>query len=1406
MTAPYHTRLLTGFEYFTRAVALVVFLVGASVILGWLLDVEPLKSVLPGLTAMNPGGTALAFLLAGISLWERATPAGRLRPIGTACAGAVLVIALMRVGGYVFEWDGGPDQMLFRPQLDADIFRTGYANRMAPNTAAALVAVGVALMLLDARIPRGIWTAQLLAIASAFIALLAILGYAYSALVLTGVEQYIPMSLNTAVTLAIVNVGILGARPDRGLMAVVTSAGSGGVMARRLLPAAVLIPALVGWLQWLGQRWELMEPVTGLSLFVLTTTVIFTTLIWWNAASMNRADRERRRAERRLAVQYTATRVLAESPRPADAIPKILQDLCESLNWEVGVMWRVDADTGRLVCTEVWHDRESRVGEFADLCRRTTFLPGSGLPGRVWVSGQPAWIPDVTLDLNFPRSQSAAREGLHAAFGFPIVVGPDTLGVMEFFSRTIEQPDDHLLQMLGAIGSQIGQFLKRKQAEEEVIYERHLLHSLLDSIPDSVYYKDEHGHFIRISKALAARLGLTDPAQALGKTDFDFFTEEHARPAFEDEQEVMRSGRPVLGKVEKETWTDGRERWVLTTKMPLRDPDGTIVGTYGLSRDITDWKRAEEALRRSEERFTLAVRGSNDGLWDWNVRTGEMYYSPRYKELLGYADHEVANVFDSFASRLHPEDRERALGALRDHLERRTPYDVEYRLQTKDGGYRWFHARGQAVWDEAGTAKRMAGSISDITARKRAEQELMHARDAAEAATRAKSEFLANMSHEIRTPLNGIIGMTELTLDTDLSPEQRQYLGLVKTSADHLLTVINDILDFSKIEAGKLDLEAIDFNLRETLDDTIATLAVRAHKKGLELADHIAADVPDALVGDPHRLRQVLVNLIGNAIKFTAEGEVVLHVEVAEDRGQRTEDRRQTDGNGVGPIPSESSTQTSATSVLLHFAVSDTGIGIAPEQQKKLFQAFSQADTSTTRKYGGTGLGLAISARLIELMGGRVWLESEVGKGSTFHFTARFGVAQRPAARPGPTEPARLQGLSVLVVDDNATNRLILREMLTNWGMRPTAVESGPAALTALERARAAGEPFALVLLDGMMPEMDGFTLAERIQQEPGLVGAALMMLSSAGRREDAARCRQLGVAAYLTKPVRQSTLLDSILTALGQSKPAEEQAEPAIQPARSDNGRPLRILLADDNPVNQKLGVSLLVRRGHTVAVAGNGREALDALDRQPFDVVLMDVQMPEVDGFEATAAIRRREAGTGGHVPIVAMTAHAMKGDRERCLAAGMDAYISKPIRAEELYAVLGDLAPAPPADSADGPPEPGQVVDWDEAIGRLGGDRELLRELAGTFLDQAPRWMDAIRQALDRRDAGQLKAAAHPLKGSLGTFAAKAAADAALRLETLGREGDLAGGREALDGLEREMARLTPVLAAFATGVSP
>jgi two-component system, sensor histidine kinase and response regulator len=673
-----------------------------------------------------------------------------------------------------------------------------------------------------------------------------------------------------------------------------------------------------------------------------------------------------------------------------------------------------------------------------------------------------------------------------------------------------------------------------------------------------------------------------------------------------------------------------------------------------LRNDIVEREHAQEALRTNEEQFRQLVENIREVFY---ILTPDpprhTYVSPAYDDIWGTSRQVLYDRPGAWMDAVHPDDRE-SMGELFARSLQGHPVELDFRIVRPDRAIRWIQARSFPVLDSSGKFVRLVGVAEDVTEQRRVLDEIRAAQEAAEAASRVKSEFLANMSHEIRTPMNGIQGMIELVLDTDLSHEQLEYMNMARFSAESLLTLLNDILDYSKIEAGKLEIDSIDFKLRDCLGDAIKMLSLRAHEKGLELACDVGAAVPDELIGDPGRVRQVMINLIGNAIKFTEKGEVVARVEIASVSDQEAE---------------------------LHFTVSDTGIGIPAEKQKGVFEAFRQADNSMTRKYGGTGLGLSISARLVEMIGGRIWLESEPGRGSRFHFTVKTKLQKSATARPVPCDHRTLRNLPALIVDDNATNRQILVKLLLGWEMRSTAVASCAEAITCMDAAFAAGGKFSVVLLDGQMPDMDGFTLASHIQKNPHWTPTTMVMLTSAGRRGDAARCRQVGIAAYVPKPIKEFELLETLLTSLGEPARGGGSAALVTRHLLRDNRKRLRVLLAEDNVVNQMLAVRLLEKRGHEVTVAANGELALAELAKKSFDVVLMDIQMPKMDGLVATRAIRAAEEKTGEHLPVIAITAHAMKGDEERFRDEGMDAYLSKPINSQELFATIEKMCqPAP------------------------------------------------------------------------------------------------------------------------------
>jgi PAS domain S-box-containing protein len=791
-------------------------------------------------------------------------------------------------------------------------------------------------------------------------------------------------------------------------------------------------------------------------------------------------------------------------------------------------------------------------------------------------------------------------------------------------------------------------------------------------------------------------------------------------------------------------------------------------------------RQASEAVQESESRLKAITDSAQDAILMMAPNGHISYWNPAAERIFGYtADEAIGrNLHELLVPERYLEAHRAAFpGFQQSGVGAAIGKTLELHAIRKDGTEINVSLSLSAVYLQQ--AWHATGILRDTTDKKHAEEELLRAKDAAESANRLKSEFLANMSHEIRTPMNGVIGMTELLMDTELSLEQREFVHAVKSSAEALMAIINDILDFSKIEARKLDIESIDFNLRDSLGDILHTLTHRAEEKRLELAFHVPPDVPDAVIGDPGRLRQIIVNLVGNAIKFTDKGEVVVSVTASE--------------------PAQDET-------FLHFTVTDTGIGIAIEKQQGIFESFAQADASTTRRYGGTGLGLTISARLVDLMGGRIWMVSEPGKGSAFHFVVRLGVRRGAPVRRVPEKLSNLENLPVLVVDDNATNRRILEEMLKNWRMRPSLADSGKTALEMMAGAEERGTPYRLLLLDINMPLMDGFELAERIRAQPAWDGSAIVVLTSSGMRGDSARCRDLNIAAYLTKPVKQSSLMDAIMTVLGTAEPTGSAAPLVTRHTLREGHRPLRILLAEDNGVNRKIALGMLVKRGHSVVAAENGKAALAALESpgdHPFDLILMDVQMPEMDGLQATARIREKEQGTGRHIPIIALTAHAMKGDRDVCLNAGMDDYISKPLKADELLAAMERVVARHReiSEATDARPnDKGEVFDREQTLAGVDADMDLLDEVVGLFLEEYPKTMEEIRDAIAGADPHRLNRAAHALKGSVSNFGARNAVDLALRLESMGKDEKLGGAGAVYSSLAEELERLSKALKAL------
>ena len=945
-------------------------------------------------------------------------------------------------------------------------------------------------------------------------------------------------------------------------------------------------------------------------------------------------------------ILFETARALAESATLEEAAPRMLKAVSETLGWQCGALWQVNRARNALHCVGTWGMPGLPLEEFTAATRAFTFERGVGLPGRVWQDRQPVWVRDVTRDSNFPRARVADGAGLHSAFALPILQGRRVGGVLEFFSRDMFEPSPELLEMMTTVCNQIGLYVERKWAGEDL--DRFFKLSL-----DMFGIATFDGYFVRANPAWETILGYSE--DEVRASPFMDFVHPDDKEATEKAMSVITTGEQIIGFENRYRAKDGSYKRLQWASAPFTH-QGLI---YAVARDVTDRRAAEEALQQNAERLSQMVK------------------------------------------------------------------------------------------------------------------ELEVARHRAEQATVAKGEFLANMSHEIRTPMNAIIGMTDLALQTRLTPQQREYLRTARESAESLMTIIDDILDVSKIEARRLTLERTPFRFRDTVEDSVKLLAPRADQRGLDLSCRIAPDVPDAVVGDPGRLRQVLLNLVGNAIKFTDEGEVGVSVDV---------DERGTDD------------------VRLRFTVRDTGIGIPEEKQWEIFGAFVQADASTTRKYGGTGLGLTISTQLVEMMDGRMWLDSEVGKGTSFHFVVRFSLTHEGDTIA--TAPPSLRDLHVLVVDDNETNRFILSEILASWQMRATTVASADAALGTLRKAAEEGDPFNLLLTDALMPETDGFGLAQQLARDDRFGRLRMILLTSAGAPAVKGRAANV-FAAKLAKPVKQSDLLDAIVTAfatpvLSRRQRGKDTPRPADQP-----GRALRVLVAEDNPTNQALVAALLKQKGHRVTIVGNGRLAADRAVLETFDVVLMDVQMPEMGGLEATALIRDHERTAGGHVPIVALTARAMAGDREQCLAAGMDAYVSKPLRPEDLFTAIDSVTQrsSPAAASTSAAPD---KVDRDALLEGFGGRADLLKHVVEVFLEDAPATLARVKQAIEAGNGAEVAAGAHSLKGSVGLFSQGQAFEGARRLEQIGKSGDLSQAEAVRAEVEEGVSRVTTELRTLLDGL--
>jgi PAS domain S-box-containing protein len=1361
---------------FHRAFALIpgvgVALLGALALAGWVLQVEALKSIIPGADPMKPNmAAAILFCGAALSLLSRKRLTKPIRVCAAAIAATVILLSALTIGEYVFDLDLGIEHWLMGDvRADPEVPHPG---RMAPITAVCFILVGVALFLASRQIQKRLR--------------LPLVGALGGTLTAAGAVPLIGFLLEV----------LFG--PSWNYMGV-TPSGLAGAVAFLLLGIGLLeLLRSNAHLTWSLDRFTTAGFVGGFTLMVLAAglTYNFTAKMQQGAAEVAHEQEIRRELkeiednllelehDQRSYIITGNERLLERWGAKESEIRKHLRKLQE-LEAGDSREQKVLRQLAVLVSQRI--DRAKQTAEI----RRELGLPaaqkmianGAGAALREQSRGLIGAIAsrgDARLREHQTQTDQASREVfLMLPLGVFVCFAILTLGVFFLNSGAGERK-----RAEGA--------LKEAERKYRGIFENAVL-GIFQNTPD--------GRFVSANPALARMLGFDSPEELMSaRQDIERqgYVDPTMRNAFREKLETDG----VITGFEYEVYRkDGSKIWVSENTRIVSDGKGEPLYYEGSVQDMTERKRAEAEREAISEIVQSVMTTSNlDELLDLAHRSiGKLLYAENCFVALHDTKTDLIR-FEFWIDKFDPLPLPQPVG--RDHIRTNSilrtgkplllTKELEARLCAQGAITKTGFAAASWMGVPLRTPTRTIGvlavqhyekadayserdleflsAVGDQIAlaieRKRAELELRLAKETAEAANRSKSEFLANMSHEIRTPMNGIIGMTDLALETDLNGDQREYLGMVKSSAHSLLALINDILDFSKIEAGKLDLESIGFSLRECIGGLLKPLGIRADQKGLELVADIASDVPDHLVGDPMRLRQILINLTANAIKFTERGEVIIMVatEAAPKGGSN-----------------------------LHFSVADTGIGIPAEKQKAIFEAFAQADGSTTRTYGGTGLGLSIASQLIQKMQGEIWIESKVGEGTTFHFTACLPAQATPAPIAAHAELRDLAGLRALVVDDNEVNRRILREMLGNWRMNPTLVESGQAGLDEMLRAAKGQSAYQLVLIDAVMPEMDGFALAEKIKDQPELADATVMMLSSAMPAGGTARCAALGIASSLTKPVTQSDLLDAILVAVGRGEGGNSNNLDASLVGPNPIGSCLRILVAEDNVINRAVATGILKKAGHVLVHASNGREAVEALKDGSFDLILMDVQMPEMDGLEATRQIRELEETTGDHMRIVAMTAHAMAGDRERCLAAGMDDYVSKPLRKEDLLRALGGARAGEHDDWTETTP----LYNREQLLSQCDGDKELMAQLVSIFHDNTPLILRAVGEAVEKGDAPALATQAHKLLSSLGVFGAGRARTLALRLEKHGQQNDFGGAMERFTELERETDKIYAALA--------